>query len=204
MAGQSKTPKTEVKKVEKKVEEPGRLTLVCGPMYAGKTSHLIANYEKHKDHAIVINFCDDNRYSKTMLSSHDQLMIPCIKVRNLAEVEANVLEVVLFKDAIKTIFIDEGQFYSDLVPQVLKFLEVWNKDVFVYGLDSDFRRQRFGSLLELVPHADHVEKLKANCSRCFAKNCAMYSHRLTNEENIVLIGNSNYESLCRKCYIKSI
>lgn len=191
------------KRVGNDSEEPGKLTLVCGPMYAGKTSHLIYTYEKHKAHAIVINFCDDNRYSETMLSTHEKLMIPCIKVRNLVDIE-NMLEILLFKDLIKTIFIDEAQFYSDLVPQVLKFLEVWNKDVFVYGLDSDFRRQRFGSLLDLVPHADHIEKLRANCSKCFSKNIAMYSHRLTSEENVVLIGNSNYESLCRKCYIKSI
>lgn len=196
MTGESRTPNTIL-------EEPGKLTLVCGPMYAGKTSHLIKTFEKHKANAIVINYCDDNRYSKTMLSNHDQLMIPCIKLRNLAELE-HMLEVVLFKDTIKTIFIDEGQFYSDLVPQVLKFLEVWNKNVYVYGLDSDFRRQHFGSLLDLVPHADSIEKLKANCSKCLAKNCAMYSHRLSSEENIVVIGNSNYESLCRKCYIKSI
>ena len=122
MANESKT-------LEK---EPGKLTLVCGPMYAGKSSHLIAHYEKHKAHAIVINFCDDNRYSQTMLSSHDKLMIPCIRVRTLAEID-NMVEIHLFKDSIKTIFIDEGQFYSDLLPQVLKFLEVWNKDVFVNG-----------------------------------------------------------------------
>ena len=192
-----------VQTVETESEEPGKLTLICGPMYAGKTSHLISTYKKHKAHAIVINFSDDNRYSETMLSTHDKLMIPCIKVRNLVDIE-NMLEILLFKDVIKTIFIDEAQFYNDLVPQVLKFLEVWNKDVFVYGLDSDFRRQKFGSLLDLVPHADHVEKLRANCSKCFSKNIAMYSHRLSNEENVVLIGNSNYESLCRKCYIKSI
>ena len=191
------------KRVENDSEEPGKLTLVCGPMYAGKTSHLISTYEKHKAHAIVINYCDDNRYSETMLSTHDKLMIPCIKVQNLVDIE-NMLEILLFKDLIKTIFIDEAQFYNDLVPQVLKFLEIWNKDVFVYGLDSDFRRQKFGSLLDLVPHADHVEKLRANCSKCFSKNIAVYSHRLTSEKNVVLIGNSNYESLCRKCYIKSI
>ena len=190
-------------KEEYESREPGKLTVICGPMYAGKTSHLISTYEKHKAHAIVINFCDDNRYSETMLSNHDKLMIPCIKVRNLADIE-NMTEIVLFRDSIKTIFIDEAQFYSDLVPQVLKFLEVWNKAVFVYGLDSDFRRQKFGSLLDLIPHADHIEKLRANCSKCFSKNSAMYSHRLTGEENVVLIGNSNYESLCRKCYIKSI
>ena len=109
MAGLSKTPKTEVTKVEKEIEEPGKLTLVCGPMYAGKTSHLIANYEKHKDHAIVINFCDDNRYSKTMLSSHDQLMIPCIKVRNLAEVE-DMLEVVLLRMPLKPFLSTKASF----------------------------------------------------------------------------------------------
>ena len=184
-------------------EEPGTLTLVCGPMYAGKTTHLISTYNKHKANAIVINFCDDNRYSKTLLSNHDKVMIPCIKVNKLTELD-EMLEIVLFKDAIKTILIDEGQFYSDLVPQVLHFLETWKKVVFVYGLDSDFRRQKFGSILDLVPHADHIEKLRANCGKCKTKNTAMYSFRLSNENDVVVIGSSNYVPLCRNCYIKSI
>lgn len=188
---------------EKQEQEPGTLTLVCGPMYAGKTTHLISTYNKYKANAIVINFCDDNRYSKTLLSSHDKVMIPCIKVNKLAELD-EMLEIVLFKDAIKTILIDEGQFYGDLVPQVLHFLETWKKNVFVYGLDSDFRRQKFGSILDLVPHADHIEKLRANCGKCKTKNTAMYSFRLSNEDDIVVIGSSNYVPLCRKCYIKSI
>ena len=60
-----------------------------------------------------------------MLSNHDQLMIPCIKLRNHVELEDR-LEAVLFKDTIKTIFIDEGQFYSDLVP-CIEIFKVWNK-----------------------------------------------------------------------------
>lgn len=186
-----------------KEEEPGKLTLVCGPMFSGKTSHLISTYKENSADSIVINFCDDNRYSKTLLSNHDKVMIPCIKLKQLYDLET-MLEFVLFKDAIKTIFIDEGQFYEDLVPQVLKFLEVHKKNVFVYGLDSDFRRERFGTLLDLIPHTDEFVHLKANCNMCGGQNNATYSQRVTNEQNIVVIGSSNYIPLCRKCYIKSI
>ena len=181
----------------------GKLTLVCGPMFSGKTSHLIETYNANKDNAIVINFCDDNRYSTVMLSNHDKKMIPCIKVRHLSEL-SNRIDVLLFKDAIKTILIDEGQFYDDIVVEVMRFIEDWKKDVYVYGLDSDFRRQKFGGLLDLVPHANNIVKLAANCNNCKGIKNAIYSFRLTNETETVVIGNSIYVPLCRNCYIKSI
>ena len=181
----------------------GKLTIVSGPMFSGKTSHLINTYHKHNGDAIVVNYSDDNRYSETMLSTHDKLMIPCFKVRNLCELEKE-LSVILFKEKIKSIMIDEAQFYSDLVPMVLKFLELWNKDVYIYGLDSDFKRNPFVNLTELVPHADEFIKLKANCNKCGKIKGAQYSFRLTSETERVVIGNSNYIPLCRNCYIKSI
>ena len=39
--------------------EPGKLTVVCGPMYAGKTSHLIENFENYIDPKDPTNNCLD-------------------------------------------------------------------------------------------------------------------------------------------------
>jgi thymidine kinase len=61
--------------------------------------------------------------------------------------------------------IDEAQFIEDLVEFCLQAAEEEGKRVVVAGLDGDFRRRRFGRVLELVPLADSVTKLHARRAR---------------------------------------
>lgn len=181
----------------------GRLTLVFGPMFSGKTTKLIETYRNLNKCAVVVNYSDDTRYSETELSNHDRIMIPCIKTKKLMDLEINMDFITAVKKY-KAILIDEAQFYDDLLEFVFKYLEKLNKDVYVFGLDCDFRREKFGQLLDLVPHTDTLIKLTANCSLCGLEKKAIYTHRITKESETILIGNNNYIPLCRKCYIKSI
>ena len=100
------------------------------------------------------------------------------------------------------ILINEGQFFGDLVPMVMEMVESHNKKVHICGLDGDFRRQRFGSLLDLIPYADKVEKLSAFCGMCRDGTPAIFSHRVSTEVNQIVIGSDNYIPLCRSCYPK--
>ena len=59
----------------------GYLEIILGPMWSGKTSALLKIYRQYsfcKSKICVINYEADTRYSKTMLSTHDKEMIPCI------------------------------------------------------------------------------------------------------------------------------
>ena len=40
------------------------------------------------------------------------------------------------------------------------------KNVIVAGLDGDFKRNPFGDILKLIPHAEKVSKLSALCTIC--------------------------------------
>lgn len=93
----------------------GYLGLYMGPMFSGKTTLLLRIY---KDcnlrglNTVVINHCEDIRYSKTKLSTHDENMIDCIWTDKLNEkfpVETpQVADIDVF-------LINEGQFFPDLV-----------------------------------------------------------------------------------------
>lgn len=187
--------------------DTGYLGLFIGPMYSGKTSKLIELYKQFKFcgvKTIVINYAEDTRYSKDMLSTHDMNMIPCIMASTLSEVADinNVDEDVANNNNIKNIsviLINEGQFFKDIVEWVNKAVTVYKKCVYVCGLDGDFNRQLFGNWLELIPLCDTVEKLHSFCSGC-KKREALFSHRLTSEKEQKVIGSSNYVPLCRKCY----
>ena len=57
---------------------------------------------------------------------------------------------------------------------------------------------KFGKLLDLIPLCDTVTKLSATCVRC--NKPAIFSKRLSTEEQQIVIGSSNYAPMCRKCY----
>lgn len=175
----------------------GYLELILGPMFSGKTTRLIQHYKAYKfieKKIVVINYSMDTRYSETALSSHDRVEIPCVFTSTLSNKS-------LWIDA-DVILINEGQFFSDLVPTVIEMVDTHNKKVHICGLDGDFRRQRFGSLLDLIPYADKVEKLSAFCGMCRDGTLAGFSHRVSAEINQVVIGSDNYMPLCRLCYKK--
>lgn len=177
----------------------GYLELILGPMFSGKTTRLIQHYKAYKfigKKIVVINYSLDTRYSETMLSSHDRIEIPCIFTSTLSDKS-------MWIDA-DVILINEGQFFGDLLETVVEMVDVYKKQVHICGLDGDFRRQRFGTLLDLVPYSDKVEKLNAFCGMCKNGNLAVFSHRVSSESAQVVIGSDNYMPLCRACYLAHV
>ena len=176
----------------------GYLELIIGPMFSGKTTRLIdvynTQYANNTNANIkVINFSADTRYHDSMLSTHDKVMIPCIFSNTIKEVCEE--HMILNYD---TILINEGQFFPDLYESVCELVETHKKNVYVCGLDGDFQRNKFGKLLDLIPLCDNIIKLKAECVKC--KSQAIFSKRLSTEEQQIVIGSNNYAPMCRECY----
>ena len=176
----------------------GSLQLFVGPMYAGKTSKLIETYEECIDsdnRVIVLTHSDEIRYSIDKLSTHDQKKIDCFKYDTITSFINEKVDAI--KEC-KVILIDEGQFFKDLL-EILPLINQLHKHVYVFGLDGDFKRNKFGQILDLIPHCDRIEKLHAKCNVC--SNQAIFSHRTNDSSEQVLIGNENiYQPLCRECY----
>jgi thymidine kinase len=168
------------------------LHLILGPMFSGKTTRLIELSSQYKNPAII-NYALDTRYHTTMLSTHDKKMVPCIQALQLADV-------IPFVQEADAIFINEGQFFPDLIDIVKTLVETCQKEVYVCGLDSDFRREPFGDILRLITLCDSVEKLKARCVRC--QNHAIFTHRVSNEVEQDVIGSDEYIPLCRECFLR--
>jgi thymidine kinase len=176
------------------------ITVYLGCMFSGKTSELIKLYRKCaviNKKVLSINFAQDNRYSSDdSIVSHNLDKIDCVKVSKLAEVSDDTI---LNHDYI---MIDEGQFFSDLKTYVVKWCEEYKKNIIVIGLDGDYKRNPFGQILDLIPIADNVMKLKAMCKLCNDGTEALFTHRLTTEDEQIVIGNSNYIPVCRQHYLE--
>ena len=179
------------------------LEIILGSMFSGKTSRLVEIYKQCKFcniPVIVVNHSCDNRYDDELLSTHDKIKIPCIKTNSLYEFwhkyyfdndnDVKKAEVIL---------INEGQFFTDLY-EVVDDMLVKGKKVYVCGLDGDFKRHKFGQMLDLIPLCDKVTKLTSLCSICKNGTPGIFSKRITTEKEQTIVGSDNYIPVCRKCY----
>lgn len=170
----------------------GELHLIIGPMFSGKTTKLIELSKAYKT-PLIINYDLDKRYHETLLSTHNGITTTCVQVLQLRDI---FKEEIISSDAI---FINEGQFFPDLLEMAKEFVEKYNKKVYVCGLDGDYRRSPFGDILQLIPLCDTVEKLRSRCGRC--SNPALFTHRVSSHTEQVVIGVHEYIPLCRMCFL---
>ena len=191
-------------------ETNGNLHLIMGPMYAGKSTKLIETYnnlmkiDSEKSRVIVVTHALETRYSHDKLSSHDRKEVDCIKVTDIQSINQACCSTINNNiQMAKYILIDEAQFFPDLI-KVIELVEKYNKTVYVYGLDGDFKRNKFGTILDLVPYCNTVQKLNGKCSNC--DNKSYFSWRISNDRTTqIVVGSSEkYIALCRQCYIKEI
>ncbi len=172
----------------------GYLEIILGSMYSGKTSRLVEIYKQCQFcniSVIVINHNIDNRYDDNLMSTHDQIKIPCLKTEKLIDLHTNIRSDV--------ILINEGQFFCDLEEFVEKML-VQKKKIYICGLDGDFERKKFGQILNLIPLCDKVTKLTSLCSLCKNGTPGIFSKRITSEKEQTVVGSDNYIPVCRSCY----
>ena len=181
----------------------GYLELIIGPMFSGKTSEILQIYKKCTFCNIpvtIINHSIDKRYHETMVSSHDKIMAPCLQANKLYDIwnDSENIDNISVRNS-DVILINEGQFFADLYEVVLDMLNN-NKKVYICGLDGDFERKKFGTILDLIPHCDTIRKLTSLCSLCKNGAPGIFSMRLTNEKEQTVVGSDNYIPVCRKCF----
>lgn len=175
------------------------LEIILGPMFSGKTSYLVNVYNQCKFcniPVVVINHSFDNRYDNTLMSTHDKIMVPCVKAEKLWDLWKENDDV----NVCKVLLINEGQLFPDLFDFVTYMMKNCKKTIYVGGLDGDFQRQKFGQILDLIPLCDNVQKLSSMCSLCKNGKAGIFSHRISCEKEQIVIGSDNYIPVCRKCY----
>ncbi|MBC8298508.1 MAG: hypothetical protein H8E55_22290 [Pelagibacterales bacterium] len=183
----------------KREQDTGYLKVILGPMFSGKTTELIRIYNKYNSCNIrccIINHITDKRYDEEKMSNHNGVMLPSHNLNQLQESLHLIVNYDIF-------LINEGQFFEDLYDIINLLVNMHKKRVYVCGLDGDYKRRKFGSILDIVPLCDEVVKLKAICKKCKRKP-GIFTHRLSNEQEQTVIGNDNYMSLCRNCYNMNI
>lgn len=179
----------------------GRLDVISGPMFSGKSAELIRRLtiqDIAQKKIVVFKHGADDRFGHPEdISSRNGHHLSAIPVRQVSEMYKY-----LDLDNLDLVGIDEIQFFDrdELVALCKKLVDVHGITVIVCGLDSDYLQVPFESTAHLMALADSVYKTSAVCMQCRDTD-AVYTHRLAGGEERVEIGSDNYEPRCRHCRV---
>ncbi len=177
----------------------GSIEVICGSMFSGKTEELIrrmkrAQYAKQKVEIFKPEI--DTRYDAVKVVSHEGNSIHSTPVPASSHI-------LLLANDVEVVGIDEAQFFDAGLADVCTQLANSGVRVIVAGLDMDYLGKPFGPIPALLAIAEHVTKVHAICMRC--GNIANHSHRITNDSELVVLGETNnYEPLCRDCFTETL
>ncbi len=180
----------------------GRLEVICGSMFSGKSEELIRRLRRAefaRQSVQVFKPSLDNRTSLDHIHAHSGDKLAATPVDQPKKLFSFI------QDSTSIIGIDEVQFFShDIVEVIITLIEA-GKRVIVAGLDLDFRGIPFSCMPALLAIADEVTKLKAICMECGSD--AHFTQRLVNgkparfDDPVILVGAQEcYQARCRECF----
>jgi len=179
---------------------PGRIEVITGPMFSGKSEELIRRLKRARiARQRVASFKPeiDLRYHSTAIASHSSQTIDAMPVANVERMQ-EVLYPQL--DEVEVVGIDEAQFFDARLQDFVMDLVHRHKRVVLAGLDTTFAGEPFIPIPNLMAIADEVLKLSAVCMRCGAP--AVHTQRLGQSQELVVVGAAGvYEARCRACFL---
>lgn len=183
-------------------KNPGRLEVICGSMFSGKSEELIRRLRRAEfaqQTTQIFKPSIDNRSTIEYIHAHSGGKLAAIAADNPQVITEFTL------DTTQVIGIDEVQFFSNDILDTIAALIAQGKRVIVAGLDLDFRALPFGCMPLLLAIADSVTKLNAVCMVCGID--AHHTQRLINgvpakfSDPLIMIGAQEcYQARCRTCY----
>ncbi|MGD8453285.1 MAG: thymidine kinase [Phycisphaerae bacterium] len=173
----------------------GRLEVVSGCMFSGKTARLIERLEQARaDGRSVCAFKHalDRRYDTCRLATHDGRRFDAVAVSSGADIIEQ-------SAAYAVVGIDEAHFFGRALVETCTSLRRRGQRVIVAGLPFDAWGQPFPPLPELQELAERVEVLRVPCTKCGQPAC--YSQRVVPVTNPDMVGGpGEYEPRCPACF----
>lgn len=193
--------------------KPGKLTLITGPMFAGKTSRLIrAALDVPPPFRRVYKPSLDTRYAADELvahrGKHGERRIPAIPLESIDEIPLHQFPNLAGAMDVHAVFVDEVQFFPELcVMFVVRSMLDDGVNVTVAGLHRDIWGEVFPTVYMLSRMAKRHFRLYADvpCSTCGydAKPLPCTQRitplRSTNPEDLVG-GAEDYAPVCESCW----
>jgi thymidine kinase len=180
-------------------EEVGRVEVVCGSMFSGKTEELIRRLRRAllgRQRVQAFKPRIDDRFHESKIVSHSAIALDAEPVHDAATLLARV------RADTEVVGIDEAQFFSADLVDVVQSLADRGVRVILAGLDQDYLGRPFEPVPQLMAIAEEVTKCHAVCTVC--GGTASRSQRvvdLTRDGTRIQVGAAeSYEARCRHCF----
>jgi len=188
----------------------GRLEVITGCMFSGKTEELIRRVERARIAGQRVKLLKpqlDYRYNENAVVTHYGREFHCDLLESGGENLRQLVDVVGEEELTRSdlIVFDEGNFFQEGLVALAEELIKADKRVIVAGLDLTFAGEPFHPMPELMAKADRLDKLHAVCTCC--GETATRTQRLidgepapADDEVIKVGGMGDYEARCRDCW----
>ncbi|MDP3273737.1 MAG: thymidine kinase [Deltaproteobacteria bacterium] len=179
-------------------EDDGRVEVVCGSMFSGKTEELIRRLRRALLGRLRVQAFKpalDDRYHETKIVSHGALSLDAEVVHDARSLLESV------RPDTEVVGIDEAQFFGMELVEVAQTLADRGVRVILAGLDQDYRGRPFEPVPSLMAIAEDVTKCHAVCTSCGGS--ASRSQRVIDTQGgaQVQVGAADsYEARCRHCF----
>lgn len=188
------------------------LTVIVGPMYAGKSSRLISMCISNViagNKVMAFKPSSDDRYEKNYIVAHTLEKFSSIPIDPTKPYSSLPHVINMSKDSpVRVLAFDECQFFNkysfeQFITQLLYIDRSY--DIICAGLSQDSDGQPFGAMPYLMAIADEVISLKAVCSSCKKIDGATRTYRKDVYTSQVLVGGQEkFSSMCFHCWIKDV
>lgn len=177
----------------------GRIEVICGSMFSGKTEELIRRIKKVEladEKYIIFRPKIDSRNPENKIISHAKNEIS-------ASIVSSPKEILDLSVNYSVIGIDEAQFFDRSIVDVCNLLANKGHRLIIAGLDMNYEGNPFGPMPNLMACAEDVMKVHAVCVE--TGNPAGYSYRKDSSDDLVLIGEKKeYKPLSREAFVKKM
>ena len=182
------------------INNKSSIDIITGPMFSGKTTELIRRLTIFVEAGMSVLYVNSILDTRQFISHNTN-----ISLLNMACTTTDLLKNILDSaQSYDVIGIDEAQFFDDLLEISIELVEKYCRKVIIAGLNSDFRRDKFGKICDLLPICDNITKLYPFCDTCAKKKIltpALFSKRTSDSCDKISIGASDsYIPVCRSCY----
>jgi thymidine kinase len=182
------------------VSTPGRIEVICGPMFAGKTEELLRRVRRAViagRRVAVVGHALDVRHGTDRLASHVGINHPSVSATTIDEIRAAI------PAGTEIVAIDEAQFFGPGLVQLATELADGGLTVLVAGLAVTFDGGPFEPLPSLMALAERVDKLTAICTICGEEAVFHVRIRAAGSGPEALVaenvgGSESYQARCRR------
>ncbi len=176
----------------------GRLEVICGPMFAGKTTELLRRITAAAalgTPVTVLRPARDTRSLRNSIETHAGERHAAVEVLHAGQVAGLV-------GASPVVMIDEAHFFGEPLLEACLTLVAQGRRVVVAGIDFDHFGRHFEPFPGLLAAANHVVRLQGTCARCGAPSTRT-QRLVASTARIVVGGAESYEPRCESCFTPS-